>query len=98
MKQTTKTKGTMTAEKFMKLSYEEIKEMFDRPIGICAYDKCKQEVRASEEHRTVPAGVNHTDCYYDAWGDEVEKHPIGAGRIGARGSNLDKSDLEVSAA
>jgi len=81
----------------MNLSPEELRKMFDRPIGKCAYDKCGKIVTSLQEHRVTPGGVYHTDCYFEAWGDEVEQHPIGAGRIGVMGSNLTESDLEAAA-
>lgn len=76
-------------KQLVQMSDEEIRRLFDKPIGTCIYEKCGKPVMSSEAYRVVPAGVYHDDCYFEAWGDEVEKHHICVGRRGIRGINLE---------
>ena len=45
------------------------------------------------EYRQQKSGNSARDDCFEAFGDEIERHPIGAGRHGIGGSNLDESDL-----
>lgn len=84
----------MNAKRFLQLSDAELRAMFDKPIGKCAYAPCGKEVRPSQEHRTVPHGIYHEDCYFDALGNFVEAHPIcSPGRRGVGVVLLDESPL-----
>ena len=85
----------ITARQLVNMTGEDVRKMFDKPLGLCIYSKCRQEVRGSQGYRAVPSGIYHTDCYWNEWGDEVEKHPISSpGRRGIGGIMLDDSDLE----
>ena len=70
----------ITGKQLAQMSDEEIRIMFDKPVGNCLYAKCGKEVMSSESKRYVPTGVYHEDCYFSEWGDEVERHPICSSR------------------
>jgi hypothetical protein len=80
----------ISVRRLLEMSDDEIRKMFDRALGNCLYAKCGKPVMSSDEKRYVSAGVYHTDCYFNEWGDEIEKNPIcSPGRRGVRGSNLE---------
>lgn len=87
----------MNAQDLLKMSRQDLIKMFDKPIGACAYDKCGKEVTTLDSHTMMSDGrVYHSDCYWEALGEEIEKHPIcSPGRRGIGGVALDESDLEV---
>lgn len=75
----------MDIKKFMSLSDEDIRKVFDKPIGECAYSQCGKEVRGLDQYRKVPAGIYHEDCYWNEIGEEIERNPIySPRRIGGR--------------
>ncbi|VVB79168.1 Uncharacterised protein [uncultured archaeon] len=86
----------ISIRRLMEMSDEEIARTFDKSIGKCAYERCGRDVMSSEEHRVVPAGVYHEDCYFDDWGEMIEQHPIcNPCRRGIGIVMVDENDLEV---
>lgn len=87
----------MDIRQFVAMSDEDLMRMMDKPIGVCLYSKCGKPVMSSDEKRLVPSGVYHEDCYFNEWGEEIERNPIcNLGRRGIGVVVLDKSDLEVA--
>ena len=65
-------------------------------VGTCAYLQCGKPVGRREGRTFVGSRVFHTDCYWNEFGDEVEKHPIcSPRRKGIGGIMLDDFDLEL---
>ena len=75
----------MTLGEIDRMSDEERKKLF--PPVICP--RCKKEIpRGEEPQGELPhqseGEIVCSDCYFEAMGEEVEKHPIGR-HLGPRG-------------
>ncbi len=73
-----------------------LKKRIENPLIVGSCNYCHKIINEQQASMNVPGGLYHKDCYWEAFGDLVEQHPIGAGRRGIRGSNLQESDLEVA--